>query len=288
MDTRLSAERESDTLITKGAVGKLSIGSEGWGDSSGEEWHHEDCLNLVCDEPKPLESMYAIGCVVHDFINLTIGRVVPATLALYVAEAHDWRRFDLIAQTARFRSCESTGQSDQWLTLAEVGGLQVLAKLLSWCEQDPINPTILHRATHQWDNWRDAFTEHWRTLNMLVEGRENERVRITKLVDKVGKRVAKAIRPDDVDFDSWMAAISDYRNKVVSHPTARQWDDSRILNEGPVFAHHMEFLLKAFVLKHGFGIDMDKPKVLQGLKKAVDGWNRWDWRSKSGTQHYIY
>ena len=231
----------------KSSVGELSVGSEGKGDWFGETWHHSDALELLCREPASLATMHGIGCVMHDFIILTFGCFVPARLVLYTtggyADRRQWRRFELIAQAPRFSEHEPVKRWAPMLSLSESGGLAALAKLIRWCDDDP-NSTVLHRVVHQWGDWQRAFAEHWRTLTMLYSRKESEHKRFAKLVDAVGKGVAKTIKPGDVSFDVWHRAVASCRSEVVAHPQGLESDDSRILDEGRAFTHHMEFFSK--------------------------------------------
>lgn len=268
----------------------LSVGSECEGDVFWENLSHRDVVHVDCKAPQSLDSIHTMACVVHDFVNITYGGVVTATLVLYVAGGHDetraWRRFELISQGDRFQPHKSPRWAPM-LDLDDVGGLATLGKLLAWCGQHPVNSVILHRTVHSWDDWRDRLAEHWRTLNLIVGGEEKERVRITKLVDLVGKDVAMQICPEGVTFESWMKAMADHRNRVVAHPSACGVNDSRSLHEGRVFAEHMDFLLKAFVFKHGLGVNLARPKIVDGLKATVNRWSNWDWR-RIGEPHPLY
>lgn len=272
----------------EGGVGRLLIESEGYGDIYGDEWHHKDVVMVECSERRSLESMYDIAHVVHDFINITIGEVVSATLALYdtggCTDHRAWRRFDLLAQGNRFASCEPVNK--RWgvmLELDEAGGLGALAALLTWCDQG-LNATILHRVACQWGDWRDAFTEHWRTLNMIVPGRRTEKARIRGLVVAVGWDVVTKICPGDVGFEDWTESIAEFRNNFVAHPS--KLDDSRELHEGPIFARQLDFLLRAFVLKNGLGVRLDA-STIRRLKRTVNDWGDWDWR-RGGGSHPVY
>lgn len=281
-----------DHARCQSVVGGLSIGSEGQGDLFGETWHHKDMVTVKCGEPKSLESMYRLGCVVHDFINITVARVVPVDFVLYTESEHDEnrrRRFDLMPQGPRFRADEPSRQWGVLLTLADAGGLPALAKLIQWCEADELNRTILARVTHQ-KRGTEAFIHHWRTLNMLYGGDQSEHVRFIKLLDDVGKNAAKTIRPDGVSFEEWARAIANYRNVIDTHPTGREPDDYRLVREGPVFTNHMEFLLKALVLKRGLGVSLAKSRVVEGLRMVINDWGKsaWDWRTTKGEHHYIY
>ena len=123
---------------------------------------------------------------------------------------------------------------------------------------------------------------------MLYSRKESEHKRFAKLVDAVGKRVAKTIKPGDVSFDVWHRAVASYRSEVVAHPQGLESDDSRILDEGRAFTHHMEFLLKAYVLERGLGIKLsEQGEVVERLKHNVTEWNDWDWRNKR-EGHAIY
>ena len=281
-----------DHAKCRSVAGELSVSSEGKGDMFGEIWHHKDTVMVRCGEPRSLESMYRLGCVVHDFINITVGRIVPANFVLYSENKNDdsrTRRFDLLPQGPRFRTNEPSRQWDVLLTLADAGGLPALAKLIQWCEADELNRTILARVTHQ-KRGAEAFIHHWRTLNMLHGGCQSERVRFIKLLDDVGKHAAKTICPDGVAFEEWARAIANYRNEIAAHPTGREPDDDRLIREGPVFTNHMEFLLKALVLKRGLGVSLAKSRVVKGLRMIINDWGKpaWDWRTTAGEHRPIY
>ena len=274
--------------VCPSVVGALAIRNEGAGDPMGDRWDQKDIVEVV-SKRMTLESIYEIGCVVHDFINLTMGWVVPATLTLYDTDGrpdrHKWRRFDLMAQGNRFRPREPTGWGPM-LDLIETGGLPALARLISWCEEDSVNRTVLARIANQKDNWSEAFIENWFTLNMLFQ-KKPESARFAELVHAVGKPIAMLVCPDGVTLESWQTAIADHRSKRVIHPTGSEADDMRRMQEGPVFALQMEFLLKAFVLKHGIGVNLANPKVTDGLKLVVNESAHWDWRTK-GESYLLY
>ena len=273
-----------------GRVGEISIDYEGFGDMFGDTWHHSDVVNILCFKPGSLDVMYGIGRVVHDFVNLTFGPTVPAKFVLYTtgghADRHKWRRFELISQVHRLREREPSRHWAPMLSLTDVGGLTALDNLIQWCGANDLNGTIFHRVAQQWDKWEDAFPEHWRTLTMLFGGNDTEHCRFAKLVDSVGKGVAKAVKPSDIGFKEWQQAIANYRNEVVAHPAVTDPLDYRVLREGPAFTHHMEFLLKAYVLKHGLRIELST-EVIDRLKQFVNDWNKWDWRDKIKS-HSIY
>ena len=278
----------------KHANGNLSIGVSAKSDSLGLSAHVQDVLDVEFDEPKSLQCMQRIAHIVHDFVNITVGKTVPMAVAAYSPRRRlDGRglnrRFDLISQAPMFRPKDSDGAgSIDWpmLGLDEVGGLETLGKLLSWCSEDDTNRTILHRTINQW-NGQDAFMEHWRTLTLIHGGQQAEKKRIAKLVDDVGRSVIKTILPDGVDVECWLKAVTDYRNKVVVHPSMDVTIDSRRIYQGPVFTKYMEFLLKAYIFKKGMGISLDKKWLLDGLSMYVNKWNHWDWRV-TGKSHPVY
>lgn len=274
----------------KSRIGELSITWEAGGDLLGVDWHHRDAVELLRSKPASLDAMYDIGRTIHDFINLTFGCLVPAKLVLYTTGGHEdrskWRGYELVSQTPHFSERE---RPTQWpmLTLVESGGLPALARLIRWCNKADLNRTILHRVVHQQDGWELAFAAHWRTLTML-HGGDGELQRFSKLVKDVGLDVAQAIIPAGVAPDDWYYAIKDYRNKVIVHPQELGSYDARVMDEGPAFTHHMEFLLKAYVLKRGLGIRLRRRgRVVERLKYHITEWNKWDWRDKLES-HTIY
>ena len=266
------------------SVGTLSVDHEGTSDFLGETLLHKDIVHVECNAPMTLPDIHDVACVVHDFINITVGSIVPASLSLYTkagrTERHEWRRFDLLSQGRRFAS----GVRNEWdsmLNLRDVGGLSALAKIIEWCENDPVRKTVLARVANQERHRDDSFLENWRTMNMLFD-RRPESERFAKLVEAVGKPEATSICPPDVKHGRWHEDIAYHRSQLVVHPTGTPQDDSRRLSEGVAFANHMEFLLRALILKDGIGVDLSNTEILDRLKYAVNegGSTGWDWRAK--------
>ena len=276
------------------AIGGLSTYTEGKTDAYGISSRIWDVLEITFQEPMPMDLMYRHACTVHDFVNLTIGKFLPMSFTAFSPRDSSEgtghvRQFELISQGRRFRPEE--GDLDSILTpmlsLNDVGGLKGLSALIEWCQRAEINSTILRRVASRRSE-HDAFTEHWRTLNMIHGGRQSERSRISKLVDDVGKSLVRSILPTDVDFKCWMDAIVQYRNEVVSHPSGQDTLDARMMHQGPVFTQQMEFLLKAYVLTRGVGVRLESPEPREALLYNVEGgWNQWDWRL-TGESYTLY
>ena len=275
-------------------VGELSTNTEWESDLYRISLEVRDTLDVKFRKSMPLQMMYRHACIVHDFVNLTLGKFVPMSFTAFSRREYSkygrrTRGFELISQGWRFRPEE--GDLDSILTpmlsLNDVGGLKGLSALIEWCQRAEINSTILRRAASRRSE-HDAFTEHWRTLNMIHGGRQSERSRISKLVDNVGKSLVRSILPTDVDFKCWMDAIVRYRNEVVSHPSGQDTLDARMMHQGPVFTQQMEFLLKAYVLTRGVGVRLESSKPREALLYNVEGgWNQWDWRL-TGESYALY
>ena len=273
-------------------IGELSTSIGGKSDSYGINSQIYDVLRVEFEEPRSLESMFHAACIVHDFVNLTIGDFVPMALTALSPKGHsgkDIRRFNLMSQGWRFgpEKRDVDSMVAPMLSLNDTHGLEGLRALVGWCDGGELNSRILHRMAGP-RSGRDVFTEHWRTLNMIHGGRQKERARISKLVDDVGKSVIGKVLPKDANFRCWLDEIVQYRNEVVVHPSGRDTLNSKMAYQGPVFTRQMEFLLKAYVLKRGVGVRLDNDRLRDALRYNVDkGRNDWDWRM-TGESYNLY
>lgn len=274
-------------------IGELSTYTGGNRDIFGISSQTWDVLDVQFRKSMPLEAMYHYACIVHDFINLTLGKFVPMSFTAFSPRDHSisrghTRRFELISQGRRFRPKKGEGSTlTPMLSLDDLHGLKGLSVLIDWCQKAEPNSVILNRVAAQ-KNGQEAFSEHWRTLNMIHKGRQSEKTRISKLVDDVGKSLVRSILPINSDIECWLDSIAGYRNKVVAHPSGHGTLDSRMLYQGPVFTQQMEFLLKAYVLRKGVGVRFENERSKDALLHNVNGdWGQWDWRS-TGKSYALY
>lgn len=274
-------------------VGELSTHTEWKSTLHGISLEVRDMLDVKFRRSMPLQMMYHHACIVHDFVNLTLGKFVPMSFTAFSRRepskyGRRYRGFELISQGRRFRPSEDENSTlTPMLSLDDLRGLESLATLVDWCQKAELNSVILSRVAAL-DSGHNAFSEHWRTLNMIHGGWQPEKARISKLVDDVGKSLVRSVLPTDADIGCWLDAIVRYRNEAVAHPSDHRTLDSLMLFQGPVFTRQMEFLLKAYVLGKGVGVKIENERSRGALLHNVDGgWGHWDWRL-TGESYALY